>query len=181
MSEPTVFDVIRSRRAVSSYSDAPVDDEAIRRFVEAARLASSASNRRIHRSLVVRQLAKVRLAKALSPGMLAAPPALIVICTDEAKARQAGVKLERDTTTWIDVGTAAMNMMLAAHALGLATCPVTSFSAAGLRVVLDLPEEIVPELLLMLGHPAPQANRRRSGRERIAVDDLIDWERIGGS
>jgi nitroreductase len=109
--------------------------------------------------------------------MLTMPPAVIVVCTDLAKARRAGVKLERDTTTWIDVGTAAMNMMLAAEALGFGTCPVTSFSAAGLGVVLDLPDDIVPELILMIGRPAEVTKGRRRG-ERIAVDDLIDWERI---
>jgi nitroreductase len=112
--------------------------------------------------------------------MLTVPPALVVVCTDQGKARQAGVKLDRDPTTWIDVGTAAMNMMLAAQELGLGTCPVTSFSAAGLAVALDLPAEVVPELLLTLGRPAPGTATGRAGaRERIEVDELIDWERIG--
>jgi nitroreductase len=173
-----VFDLIRGRRAVRAYVDEPVADAAIRRIVEAARWASSASNRRLHRYLVVRDRRRLRLVRALSPGMLSVPPALIVVCTDQAKARRSGVKLERDTTTWIDVGTAAMNMMLAAEALGLGSCPVTSFSAAGLAVALDLPAEIVPELLLMLGRPAPGATTRRRGAERLSVDDLIDWERI---
>ena len=177
-----VFEVIRGRRAVRAYADEPVGDDAIRQVVEAARWASSASNRRIHRYLVVRDPARLRLVRALSPGMLAIPPAVIVVCTDQGRARQSGVKLTRDPTTWIDVGTAAMNMMLAAHALGLGTCPVTSFSAAGLGVALDLPAEIVPELLLMLGRPAPGALDGRGRRgERIAVEDLIDWERIGGT
>lgn len=177
-----VFDTIRSRRAVRVYANEPVGDAAIRRIVESARWASSASNRRIHRYLVVRDPLRLRLVRTLSPGMQTVPPAAIVVCTDRDKARQAGVKLERDPTTWIDVGTAAMNMMLAAHELGLGSCPVTSFSAAGLAVALDLPNGIVPELLLTLGRPAsgPAPGQTR-GRERIAVDDLIDWERIGGT
>jgi nitroreductase len=175
-----VFDVIQSRRAVRAYAAEPVGDEAIRRIVEAARWASSASNRRIHRYLVVRDPARLRLLRALSPGMRTVPPAAIVVCTDQSKARQAGVKLDRDPTTWIDVGTAAMNMMLAAHELGLGTCPVTSFSPCGIGVALDLPDEIVPELLLTLGRPALATETRRAPiRERIAVEDLIAWERIG--
>lgn len=175
-----VFDVIRSRRAVRTYANEPVGDEDIRQIVEAARWASSASNCRIHRYLVVRDPARLRLVRALSPGMLTVPPATIVVCTDQGKARQAGVKLDRDPTTWIDVGTAAMNMMLAAHELGLGSCPVTSFSPGGLGVALDLPHEVVPELLLTLGRPAPgAATSRGPGREHIAVDDLINWEWIG--
>src|SRR5690349_547513 len=93
-----VFDAIRRRRAVRVYADDPVGDDALRRIVEGARWASSASNRRLHRYLVVRDPARLRLVRTLSPGMLTAPPALVVVCTDLAKARQAGVKVGRDTT-----------------------------------------------------------------------------------
>ena len=65
------------------------------------------------------------------------------------------------------------------HELGLGTCPVTSFSAAALGVALDLPAEVVPELILTLGRPAAgEATGRGRVRERISVDDLIEWERI---
>jgi nitroreductase len=177
-----VFDAIRRRRAVRTYADEPIGDEAIRRIVTAARWASNASNRRIQRYLVVRDPVRLRLVRTLSPGMLAVPPAAIVVCTDQGKARREGVKLDRDPTTWIDVGTGAMNMMLAAQEIGLGSCPVTSFSPAGVAVALDLPDGIVPELVLTLGRPAPSpATSRARGRERITVDDLIDWERIGGT
>lgn len=174
-----VLDTIRSRRAVRHFTDDPVPDELIRQVIEAGRWASSASNRRIHRFLVVRDPVRRRLARALSPGMITVPPVLIYICTDHDKARQEGMHSGRDTTTWIDVGTCAMNMMLAAHALGLGSCPVTSFTQAGVASALDLPETITPELVLMLGYPAPTSGGRRRA-ERLNLDDVIDWESIGG-
>lgn len=174
-----VLDVIRSRRAVRHFTDEAVPVALIRQVIEAGRWASSASNRRIHRFLVVREPVRLRLARALSPGMITVPPLLIFICTDEEKARREGVQVGKDTTTWIDVGTCAMNMMVAAHALGLGSCPVTSYSQAGLSSVLDLPDGIVPELALMVGYPAPTSAAPRR-RERLHLDDIIDWERVGG-
>lgn len=173
-----VLDVVRGRRAVRHFADEPVPVELIRQVIEAGRWASSASNRRIHRFLVVRDPIRLRLARALSPGMITVPPLLIFICTNQEKARHEGVQTGRDTTTWIDVGTCAMNMMIAAHALGLGSCPVTSYSNAGLSAVLDLPDSIVPELALMVGYPAPVTAPRR--RERLNLDDIIDWEQVGG-
>ncbi|MGH2604815.1 MAG: nitroreductase family protein [Dehalococcoidia bacterium] len=174
-----VLDVIRSRRAVRHFTDESVPVALIRQVIEAGRWASSASNRRIHRFLVVRDPVRLRLARALSPGMVTAPPLLIIICTDQDKAVRDGVQTSRDTTTWIDVGTCAMNMMIAAHALGLGSCPVTSYSQAGLASALDVPDTNVPELALMLGYPAPvRAARHRI--ERLNLDDIIDWERVGG-
>ncbi|MDQ3413310.1 MAG: nitroreductase family protein [Chloroflexota bacterium] len=174
-----VLDVIRSRRAIRHFTGDAVPDELIRHVIEAGRWASSASNRRIHRFLVVRDPVRLRLARALSPGMVTLPPLLIIICTDQEKAIREGIQTSRDTTTWIDVGTSVMNMMLAAHVLGLGSCPVTSYSPAGLARALDLPETITPELALMLGYPAPTTATPRR-RERLNLDDIIDWERVGG-
>jgi nitroreductase len=64
-------------------------------------------------------------------------------------------QLDKHRTAWIDVGTALMNMSLAAHALGLGSYPVTSFSRSGLRAVLELPIHLQPELILQVGRPEP--------------------------
>jgi hypothetical protein len=56
---------------------------------------------------------------------------------------------------------------------------VTSVSRSGLREALELPEYLRADLILQLGHPAPE---RRSGRgRRLVIDDLTDWEAVGGA
>ncbi len=122
--------------------------------------------------------------RAVTPGMFSTPPVVIVICTDATRAAEELVQLEHDATTWIDVGTAAMNMMIAAHALELGTCPVTSFSHVAVGVVLDLPPTIEPELFLLLGYPLGSASPARSasgGRKEVAAlpAGLVSWERLG--
>jgi nitroreductase len=79
-----------------------------------------------------------------------------------------------------DKGTAAMNMQLMAHALGLGSTPVTSVSRSGVREALELPDHLRPDLILQLGHPAPAARPRPSG-QRLRVDDITDWEAVGGA
>jgi nitroreductase len=106
--------------------------------LEAAPWALSAGNRRIDHSLVVRDTARSSRC-AFSPGMLGVLAALVVICTDVERVRVEQVQVERDTSVWMDVGTAAMSMMLAAHALGLGSCPTTSFSLSGVAEALNLP------------------------------------------
>src|SRR5436309_897239 len=117
-----VLDAIRSRRVSRAFTDEPIAETDLRRVLEAARWASSGGNRRLHKLVVVRDPARIRLVKAFAPGILATPPALIVICTDTEKASREQVQVDRHTTTWIDVGTQAMTMMLAAHVLGLGSC-----------------------------------------------------------
>jgi nitroreductase len=175
-----VYDVIRTRRAVREFTADPVSVADIRRILAAARWASSAGNRRLHRFYVTRDPAKIELVSIVGPGFYGMPTALIVICTDLARADHFGIRLDRDESTWIDVGTAAMNMQLMAHALGLGSTPVTSVSRSGLREALELPDHLRPDLILQLGHPAPEA-RPRAGGPRLRIEDITDWEAVGGA
>lgn len=173
--------LLRSRRVCRSFTGERVSDADLLHLLEAARWATNAGNTRIQRFLVVRDPERIRLAKALAPGMLATPPAFVAICTDLQVAAGAGVRPGPDPSAYIDVGTAAMSMMAEAHALGLGTCPVTSFSQAGVARVLGLPATARPELLLLVGHaagkpgPAVRSGRRWSPRLR----ELVFWERYG--
>ena len=64
-----------------------------------------------------------------------------------------------------------------AQALGLGTCPVTSFSKIGVATVLELPEGLVPELMLMVGHPQPvDRGLRTNAPKPLRVRDLTYWE-----
>jgi nitroreductase len=71
-------------------------------------------------------------------------------------------------------------MLLAAHALGLGACPVTSYSRSGVSTLLSLPSPVVPQMIVLLGHPAPHRRTLRSGAStRLRVDDLTYWEQYG--
>jgi nitroreductase len=174
------FEAVRTRRVSRRFTDQPVAESDIWLVLEAARRAASAANVRLHRFLVVRDARRLRLLRMVSPGMLAVPKALVVICTDLQVAEAAQVQVERDDSVLVDVGTAAMNMMLAAQALGLGSCPATSFSRPAVAEILELPAHARPEFMLQLGHPAPEERTLPPGRKkRVTAADLAYWERYG--
>ncbi|TDF95838.1 nitroreductase family protein [Paenibacillus piri] len=82
-----------------------------------------------------------------------------------------------DPSVWDEEGIkssclAAQNLMLAAHAKGLATCPMTGpvlLAADSLRTYLDIPEECQINMVISLGHPAEQPGRL----PRKEVDDIL--------
>jgi nitroreductase len=164
---------LRRRRVTREFMDAPVDDAHIRQILEGGRWASSGGNLHPHRFVVVADPRLVELVEKVSPGILGNPRVLIVICSDLDLFQAAGSRLHLDRTRYIDVGTAAMNMLLVAQDLGLGACPVTSFSQRAVAMLLDLPATFVPELMVLLGHPAPAQRPPRSGSPaRLTVDDL---------
>lgn len=174
----TVYEVMRSRRVSRSFTDEPVADAMLERIVAAARWASSAGNRHLHKFFITRDPAKIALVRSFAPGMLTPPPAMIVILTDhhaETRERiQAG-----DDANIMDIGTAAQNMMNMAHALGLGSCPVTSFSKSGVATVLGLPPSLTPEFILILGHPRPATRSLRGNAPKpVTARELTYWESV---
>jgi hypothetical protein len=115
----------------------------------------------------------IDLVKRVVPGILGNPTVLIAICTDLQRCREVGARLDADRTRYIDVGTAAMNMLLVAQDLGLGACPVTSFSQRAVAMLLDLPATLIPELMVLLSHPVPPRRSLRPGAcTRLTVEDL---------
>jgi nitroreductase len=181
LTSDAVLRLLRGRRVTRTFSSREVPEADLLQIAEAGRWAASASNNRLHRFLVVRDPVRIRLVRALSPGMLGLPPAMIAICTDMGAVAAAQVQVDKDSTVLIDVGTAAMNMMIQAHALGLGSCPTTSFSRAGVRTALALPHRARPELILQVGHRAEPRLRPRPDRSTRPrpLDDFVYRERYG--
>ncbi|MEX0985802.1 MAG: nitroreductase family protein [Actinomycetota bacterium] len=169
------LETIRTRRVARAYSDAPVDHETLWSILEAARWAPSGSNLRVHRFVVVTDAEVLRAIRMFSPGMVAGvPAAAIVICIDWDLARyDAPIPAYREV--YWDVGSAAQNMLLAAHALGLVAGPMTADSPSALRVFLNLPANLDPQLIVGVGHPVdpPPPTDRSPARSTTRVEDLV--------
>ena len=172
----STFEIIQTRRVSRFFTDEPVSRDNLLHLIKAARWASSAGNRRIHKFVIIDEQKSVNLIRLVSPGILGNPKAMIVICTDKIKAAMEGVKLDMDTTTWIDVGTASQNMMIAAHEMGLGSCPTTSFSKSAVRVILNLPDYLEPEYILQVGHPKEQPRSIGKGEAaKLPIETIMYW------
>ena len=171
-----VLDAIRVRRVVRALTDAPVGHDQLRIVLDSARYAPHAGNRRLHRYVVVTRPSLLRAVRMVSPGMLLRPMAVIVVCVDWARVHNYGFP-PGAPGPYIDVGTAAATLLLAAHSIGLGAAPVTSFSRAALATILKLPAGVRPELIICLGRAAAEQPppMRRQGGPRWG--DLIQWER----
>lgn len=165
---------IRSRRVVRAMTDEPVAREDLETVLDAGRWAPTAGNRHLQRFVATDDPPTLRVLRMVSPGMIQRPAAAITICTDRERAAAFGFP-PAAPGLHVDVGTAAATLLLAAHAIGLGSGPVTSFSRAAVAVVLRLPEGWVPEMIVCLGHPAPVAPAPMRARPRLTWRDLTTW------
>lgn len=182
MSQETdlIFQNMKTRRAVRSFTGEPVSDESLWEIVQAGRWAASGGNLRPHRFFVTRDSEKVKQIRSFSPGMLAEPAAIVAILIDWDQVNREFSSIEPSMIVFVDVGTAAQNMLNMAHALGVGSCPVTSFSQSGVAGILGLPANLSVELLIMLGDPKPVDRQLTvDAPKSVTTRDLTSWETFG--
>jgi nitroreductase len=172
-----VLAAIRSRRMVRAMVDRPIERGQLEQVLAAARFAPSAGNRHLHRFVVVQDVLTLRVLRMVAPGMFQRPAAVVVICIDQGRAISFGMR-PTGKGLYIDVGTAAQTMLLAAHSVGLGAGVVTSFSQAAVVEVLNIPRELSPEMFVCLGYPAAVQPPGMRTRTRLTWQSLTDWERF---
>ena len=162
---------------VRAMADRPIERTQLEAILEAARWAPNAGNRHLHRFVVVQDPLTLRVLRMVAPGMFQRPAAVVVICIDQGRAVNFGMR-----PSWkglyVDVGTAAQTMLLAAHSLGLGAGLVTSFSQAAVIRELNIPGHLSPEMFVCLGYPAAVQPPGMRARARVSWQSLTDWERF---
>lgn len=172
-----VMQAIRKRRVVRDMTDEPVTQAQLEQVLVAGRWAPTGGNLQQNRFVVVQDAMIKGLVYQVAPGMFQRPPAIILICSDMQKARDH--QLGEDKSTFaMDVGKAAQNMALAAHSLGLATGPVTSFSKTAVSRILNLPQTFEPQMFICLGHAAAGKQFVVRSWQPITWRDLTYYDRF---
>lgn len=170
--EEIIFEVIKGRRSVRSYRDQDVPKEKIERILEAGQWAPTPSNVQSRRFIVVQEIKQLAALKALSPGFPREAPVAITVCSDQ-RDMQDSEGAWRPILAAEEAAVAVENMLLMAYSLGLGSCPVVSFSEAGIRELLELPDHISPIFLISLGFPAEQP----TPPPRKALSQIAFWDR----
>ena len=167
--ENTIIDAMRTRRSVRRYLPGPVPREVLETIVDCGRLAPTSNNRQTWEFVVVTDpevLAK--LAEVAYHGkFIAQACACVVVCGD----------LARNRSLYLDGAAATENMLLAIHALGLASCWVQGFDkdyAGPVKALLGIPEELALVSLVPVAHAEAPV---RAPRKR-PLSDVLHWERF---
>lgn len=149
-----VFDAIKTRRSIRSYRKEPIEEEKIRRVLEAARLAPSAANRQPWRFILVTDPEiRENLGAAYDREWFFSAPAIVVAC---AVPEEAWVRSDGEEYWKVDISIAMQNLVLAAWEEGLGTCWIGAFNEEEAKRVLDIPPKVRVVVMTPLGYPAEE-------------------------
>jgi nitroreductase len=172
----TFYDLIRTKRDTRAYTDQPIPEETWHRILQAGRMAGSAKAAQPCRFVVLRDPARKAELAACGDftAHLTTSPVLVAIVTLPDAGQWEPVR-----ATSFDAGRAAQNMMLAAWAEGIHSCPVTMHRHDDAARVLGVPEGHRVTWVLTFGYPAAGAPRREP-RPRAPLDEYVHQERWQG-
>jgi len=145
-----------SKREVRDYLARPLEPEVEHRILEAGRVAGSAKNRQPWTFVVVRD---DRAVEAVAESVYEA---------QNVRGAAFVVAIHMTGGASIDAGRAAQNMMLAAWALGIGSCPNGVADRVGLNRALRLGDDDKVAAVLSFGYPAKVIDpQRRSPEEWV--------------
>lgn len=159
----TPYEAIISKRDLRVYTDQLIADDVMHRILQAGRMAGSAKNLEVNRLvLVTDQAVQDALANAGDySSWIGTSAAIVGFASPTSELRP------------FDVGRQAQNMMIAAHAEGVASCPVTLNHADRCRAAVGLPDDWTMGMVITLGYPVPDHPDSPLKRTRVALDDLV--------
>lgn len=164
----TPYEAIISKRDIRDYTDEPIPDAVLERVLQAGRMGGSAKNREVNRLIVFRdQAVQDELALAGAHSSWIGRSAAII-----------GIAAPIDSLRMFDVGRMAQNMMLAAHAEGLASCPVTLHDEERARAAAGLPQGWDMTMVITLGWPVADLPDSPLKRRRVPMDELVRYDRF---
>ena len=146
-----VLDVIQNRRSIRAFKYRTVEEDKIKRVLEAARLSPSAKNLQERFFIVVKDKAKRRALADAAHGQsfVGDAPVVIVACADNTNYTMPCGQLAYP----IDTAIAVDHMTLQAVAEGLGTCWIGAFSEEQVKELLNIPDQIRAVALLPIGYP----------------------------
>ena len=160
------YRAIVDKRDQRGFTVDPVPEAALRRILQAGRMTGSSKNAEPNRFVVVRDRALLQALGASSPAgrwIARAAAAVVIVQTREHQ---------------FDAGRCAQNMMLAAWADGLGSCPAHLPEAEVARLV-GIPAELSVNRVIGFGRvdPARAAPPASVARPRRPLAELVHWER----
>ncbi|MBU1158029.1 MAG: nitroreductase family protein [Candidatus Thermoplasmatota archaeon] len=160
------IDPISKRISVREYDSREIPEEALKRILEAGRIAPSAMNYQPWKFVVVHDPSR---RKALSHGryakFLTECPVVIVGCGNKKRSPE-----------WytVDVTIALQNMVTQATAEGLGSCWIGSFDEDAVKAAIKAPEDHAIVAMLAIGYP--KDGKLKIAHKRKSFDEIVSFE-----
>lgn len=163
------LEILKTRRSIREYSDKPIPKELLEKIMDTARFSPTARNVQPWEFIIITETLSLKKLSELSENarfLAQAGACIAVFC--------------QDTKYYLEDGCAATcNILLAATALGIASCWVAGDKkpyCAEVAKLLNAPESYKLVSLVSLGYPKSKDNFHLAKKRELK--ELMHWEKF---
>lgn len=162
------YEFVLGLRAIRGYGEQPLSAEHMTAILEAARWTGSSKNQQRWAFVVVtdgEQLERIAACGRFTDPVRNSAATIVIV--------------EEPGGNEFDSGRVAQSIMLAAKAVGVASCPITLHDRESAAAVLDLGDRRTCHYAVALGYPMEGVGPAAlGGRKPLA--ELVHWQTYGG-
>ncbi len=161
------------RYSVRKFTDKHLEQRIIDKILAAGHVAPTGCNYQPQRILVLNTDESIQKLKGCTKCHFGAPTAMLVCYNkDETWTRP----YDGATSAPVDACIVTTHMMLMAHSLGVGSTWVMHFDPFKMREAFDIPENIEPVALLVMGYPADDAAPLHLHDTYRALDEVVVYD-----
>ncbi len=167
------IEAIKGRRSVRRFKESAVKEEIIEELLDSAQMAPSAGNLQARDFIVIsNKITKQKLAQAaLDQSFIEKAPIVIVVVANIDRSSRI-YKSRGELYAIQDATAAVMNLLLAAHSMGLATCWVGAFDEYAVSEILGIPQRTMPIAIIPVGY----SDEKPSAPPRVGLEKVFHRE-----
>lgn len=159
-----------SRFSVRKFENRPVSPEHIEQILRAGQLAPTGCNFQPQQIFVLQSEDALAKMRRCTKCHFDAPLGML-ICYDTEKSWKR--RYDGQDSGWVDASIVATHMMLEAHAQGVGSTWVMHFNPEAVRREFELPANLIPVALLVMGYPAPDAEAHPFHQQTKSLDEMV--------
>ena len=167
--------LIAERYSVRKFRDEKLSEEDVEKILNAGHLAPTGCNYQPQRVLVLNTDESMEKLRSCTKCHFGAPSAMLVCYNSNETWKR---PYDGALSAPVDAAIVATHMMLEAHNIGAGSCWVMHFNPEAMRKTFDIPENIIPVALLVMGYPAPDSEPIELHSKFRPMDEVVVYDRF---
>ncbi len=165
--------LIAERYSVRKFENRHLEKEVIDKIIHAGHIAPTGCNNQPQRILVLNTDESIEKLKNCTKCHFDAPSAMLV-CYNKNESWMR--PYDGALCAPVDAAIVTTHMMLAAHNIGVGTCWVMHFDPFKMREAFNIPGNIEPVALLVMGYPAEDAVPIEMHFKTRPIDEVVVYD-----
>ena len=165
--------VINQRYSVRKFENKHIEQDVIDKILHAGHIAPTGCNFQPQRVLVLNNDETILKLKNCTKCHFDAPCAILVCYNSEETWTR---PYDGAISAPVDASIVATHMMLEATNLGIGSCWVMHFDPTAMRNEFNIPENIVPHALLVMGYPHETSTPIEMHTKVRPLDDVVFYD-----